>query len=105
MSVNQVSDISCAFPKTQHHAWHQIANDDQVAYAYAKALYRDGGIENYSSVRVCELAKRKERRLAPLEVACTSRLQVQSKAGAETGPYDNDGPEEDAHLREGARHG
>lgn len=62
--------------KALHHAWHQIANNDQIADSYTKALDRNRRIENHSRVRVSDLAKRKETGSTAVKVARAASLKV-----------------------------
>lgn len=105
MSIHKVTDLSGVGVEAQDDAWHQIADDDQVADRDSEALDCNGCIEHYCRIRIGDLREGKERRRTTVDVLGATRLEIQTEAGCDTGPHDDKGSEEDAHLRHGSRHG
>jgi len=60
MSIHKVTDLSSVGVKAQDDAWHQIADDDQVADRDSEALDGNGCIKYYCGIRIGDLREGKE---------------------------------------------
>ena len=63
-----------------HDTRHEVANNDEIADANTKALYRDRRVENDSSIRVGDLTERKETGRSSVQIACASSLKVKTES-------------------------
>lgn len=104
MSVQQIFGGG-SIGKASHHTRHQVADDDEITDAYTEALDGNGGIENDSGIGVGDLAEGKETGRAAVEISGATSLEIETKAGGEAGPDDDETAEQDAHMIEGRRHG
>ena len=74
--VNEKAHVPGILVEAADNAGHEVADDDQVADADAKALDSDCRIKDDSRVGVRELREGKEGRRPALNVPGASRLQV-----------------------------
>jgi len=84
--------------ESTHNARHKVTYDDEVAYADAKTFDRYGSIENYSSIRVCYLRESEEGSGSSLKIPSASSLEIETEAGRQARPYDNEATEDYTHA-------
>ena len=72
--------------KSLYNTWHQVADDDEVAYADTETLDGDRSIEDNCCIGVRHLREGEEASCAAVEVAGATGLQVQAEPARGASP-------------------
>ena len=103
MPVHQISSIPW-MPEALHNTRHEVSDDDQVADAHTEAFDRNGGVEDDSSVGICDLAEGEETGRSAVQVPGTASLKVKPKTRGQTRPAYDQHTQHHAHVRHCMRH-